>query len=97
MITSADADEISRRFYLLTHPERLRIISMLQEKPETIQSLATGVGLTYQVTAAHLRKMYIAGILSKHFRLSEATYSLESNVLKNSVALFAGALGYKLK
>jgi len=70
--------DVSKVIKCLGHPDRLRIVELLQSTPMKVKDIQAMVGLTQAVTSQHLRQMYHLGILRSTREGQNVIYSMGS-------------------
>ena len=70
--------DVSKVIKCLGHPDRLRIVELLQSPPMKVKDIQAMVGLTQAVTSQHLRQMYHLGILRSTREGQNVIYSMGS-------------------
>ena len=66
----------------LGHPERLKIIELLQTGEQTVGRIQQGIGLSQPVTSQHLRFMQNNNILASRKEGTSTYYSLASDMIR---------------
>ena len=75
LLTPGAADLIARRFRALGDPNRLRILSALNEREEaSVGELAEALGTSQQNVSKHLAALYNEGFLSRRKEKTSVRY-----------------------
>jgi len=69
-------DFVARRLQAVAEPNRIRILTMLQEKEATVQDLTDELATTHQNVSKHLGILYQAGIVSRRKDGTKVWYAL---------------------
>ena len=73
--------EVSRVIKTLGHPDRLRIVELLEHAPMNVKSLQTNLELTQAVTSQHLRQMYNIGIVTSERNGKSVMYRIANPLI----------------
>ncbi len=72
--------EVAGTIKMLGHPDRLRIVELLQTGDKTVSEIQEYVGLSQPITSQHLRQMKDRDLVSSH-REGNKMYYFVSNPL----------------
>ena len=81
-------DTAARRLKALGHPDRLRIVEVLNRHPAFVADIGTQLGLSPGTVSRHLRALHAAGILERSQHGNHVLYALADRELPR-VAAFA--------
>jgi len=74
-------DELVRFFKALAEPNRLRIIGLLAQKPQSVEQLATTLRVGESTVSHHLSKLADAGLVSARAESYYSIYALHTGAL----------------
>jgi DNA-binding transcriptional ArsR family regulator len=71
-----DLERMAQVLKLLAHPHRLKLVELLERKPEAVHSLVARLYLPQGTVSQHLNQMRRAGLVSAERRGKEVWYRI---------------------
>lgn len=68
-------------FQAIGQPERLKIVGLLAEQPQTMGDLATALDMKETAVARHIKQLEASGLVSSHMRQFTVSYALNPDAL----------------
>jgi len=95
---SPDALElIAARFRTLGEPNRLKLLSVLEEGPKSVSELMEATGLMQANVSRHLQTLTDAGLLARERRGSAVIYSIADPTIFELCRQVCGGIQHRLR
>ena len=88
---------VAARFRVLGEPNRLRLLSELQEQERCVNELADATGLTQANVSRHLQALMQSGLLSRRKAGPQVFYAIAEPKIFELCELVCGSLSERMK
>lgn len=78
---------VASLFRILSHPDRLRMVGLLQDGEMGVSQLHEAMGVSQSVVSQHLKLFKLQGLVTERRAGTHVYYKLKSNLLKDLVAV----------
>lgn len=85
-------DLAARRFRVLGHPVRLRLLELLTAGPQSVSGLVKRTGLEHHQVSKHICQLHHAELVTRTQRGNHAIYALAGSVTVRAVSMVCTAL-----